>query len=91
MFRRGFCTLFSLARKEENMNAHDVNEVKVYPLGNRTIIHVPGGRGEELRIHLESHGIQSKLSATPWPAYQRLEIAGDVDLDTIQALVDHWE
>jgi hypothetical protein len=73
------------------MNAHDVNEVKVYALGDRAVIHVPGGRGEELRIHLESHGILSVVRPAAQAPYERLELGADVDLVALQALVDQWE
>jgi len=73
------------------MNTYDVDEVKVYPLADRTIIHVPGGRGEELRLHLASHGIDSQLQPASQKPYQRLEIDPHVDLDILQALVDQWE
>ena len=33
------------------MRAHDVEELKVYPAGDLLVVHVPGGRGEELRLH----------------------------------------
>jgi hypothetical protein len=73
------------------MNAHDVDELKVYALGERTIVHVPGGRGEELRIHLESHGIVSVVSPAAQAPYERLELGAGVDVVALQALVGEWE
>jgi hypothetical protein len=73
------------------MNAHDVDQLKVYALGDRTVIHVPGGRGEELRVHLEAHGIQSVVSPAAQAPYERLELGPDVDPVALQALVDEWE
>lgn len=60
-------------------------------VGRQTIIRVPDGRGEELHEHLRSHGINSKLSSTEEPSYERLEILGDVDLVDVQAVLDQWE
>jgi hypothetical protein len=68
-----------------------VEELKVFHVGGQNIIHVPNGRGEELRVHLEAHGIHSKVSPTTSTAYERLEVEGDVDPETLQALVDQWE
>jgi hypothetical protein len=73
------------------MNAHDVDELKVYALGDRTIVHVPGGRGEELRLHLESHGIRSEVTPAAQAPYERLELGADVDVVALQALVGEWE
>jgi hypothetical protein len=73
------------------VNAHDVDQLKIYPLGDRTVIHVPGGRGEELRIHLESHGIRSEVSPAAQAPYERLELGADVDVVALEALVDEWE
>ncbi len=68
-----------------------VEELKVFPVGGQNIVHVPNGRGEELRVHLESHGIRSRVSPAAETGYERLEVEGDVDPLTLQALVDQWE
>ena len=67
------------------------DELKVFPVGGQNIVHVPDGRGEELRIHLESHGIHSQVSPAAETGHERLEVEGDVDPVTLQALVDQWE
>jgi hypothetical protein len=51
----------------------------------------PNGRGEELRLHLAAHGIHSKVSPAAQTHFERLEIDDDVDVDTLQAIVDQWE
>jgi hypothetical protein len=73
------------------MNPRDVEELKVYPAGDQQVIHVPNGRGDELRLHLESHGIRSKVSPAAETPYERLEVAGDVDPVALQAILDKWE
>jgi hypothetical protein len=73
------------------MGAHVVEELKVYPAGEQKVIHVPNGRGEELRVHLESHGIRSKVSPPAQTPFERLEVEGNVDVEALQALVDQWE
>ena len=72
------------------MNAHDVDELKVYALGDRTVVHVPVGRGEELRLHLASHGIPSEVSSLAEAPFDRLEVLGGAP-DVVQAILDHWE
>ena len=73
------------------MQADDIQELKVYPAGEQLVIHVPNGRGEELRVHLESHGIRSKVSPPAQAPYERVEVEGVVDIDALQAIVDQWE
>ena len=46
------------------MSENGLQELKVYPAGEFYVIHVPNGRGEELRLHLESHGVRSLVSDT---------------------------
>jgi len=60
---------------------------KVLTVGNQKVIHVANGRGEELRIHLASHGFPSVVrrgAGREW-----LEVQGDAD--TLQAVIDQWE
>ena len=73
------------------MDVSDVKVLKVYPAGDQKVVHVPNGRGEELRLHLEAHGIHSQVSPPAATPYERLEVEGDVDAVTLQALVDKWE
>ena len=73
------------------MTPEHLEELKVYPAGGFNVIHVPGGRGEELRIHLEAHGIHSQVSPAAQTPWERLEVDGDVNPDDLQAIVDHWE
>ena len=40
----------------------EIKERKLYEVGGTFIVHVQQGRGEELRLHLESHGIASQVS-----------------------------
>jgi hypothetical protein len=72
------------------MRGREVEELKVYPVGEQLIIHVPNGRGEELRVHLEAHGIRSKVSPAAETPFARLEVDGGVDAEALQALVDEW-
>jgi hypothetical protein len=73
------------------MSTRDIEELKVLPAGKQMVIHVPQGRGEELRLHLESHGVRSKVSPPAETPFERLEVEGDVDAEALQALVDQWE
>lgn len=64
---------------------------KVLTVGNQTVIHVENGRGEELRQHLASHGITSKVSPSAETPFERLEIEEGADNEIVQAIVDQWE
>jgi hypothetical protein len=64
---------------------------KVFTVGSQKVIHVDNGRGEELRQHLASHGISAKVSPAAETSFERLEIAGEVDAEVLQAIVDQWE
>jgi hypothetical protein len=72
-------------------NEAEIPEYQVLPVGDQLVIHVPGGRGEELRLHLASHGIQAVVSPAAQTPYERLEIEGDADPEMVQAIVDSWE
>src|SRR5262245_37299016 len=87
---RAVCT--SVYRPEEvAMRMHDLKELTVFPAGDQLVIHVPDGRGEELRLHLASHGIASKVSTAATTPYERLEVEGNVDPVSLQAIIDQWE
>jgi len=73
------------------MSVQNTEAARIVIRGGHTIIHVPGGRGDELRIHLESHGIHSNLVPGQGGAEERLALEGDVDLGTLQAILDQWE
>lgn len=73
------------------MNTHNPKPLHVYPMGQRLVVFVPGGRGEELRIHLGSHAIEATVRQDAGTQYERLEVAGDADAVTLQAILDNWE
>jgi hypothetical protein len=72
------------------MPMNNVKELKVYPAGTQLVVHVPNGRGEELRIHLAAHGVKAIVSPAAETPYERLEVEGE-DAENLQALVDQWE
>jgi len=53
-------------------------------------VHVPNGRGEDLRLPL-GRTASGRRSARRPDAYERLEVEGDVGTDALQAIVDQWE
>ena len=55
------------------------------------LVHVANGRAEELRQHLASHGISATVSPAAETSSECLEIAGDVDAEVLQAIIDNWE
>ncbi len=72
------------------MSASGLKEWKVFPVGHQNVIHVPVGKGEGLRRHLEAEGIHSVVSPPAETPYERLEVEEGVDADRLQALVDQW-
>jgi hypothetical protein len=72
------------------MKSNNFEDLKVYPSGNRLVVYVPGGRGEELRVHLASHAIAATVSKLTG-SRERLEVGPDADAETLQAILDHWE
>jgi hypothetical protein len=70
-------------------NPHDGNSM--FTIGNQLFIRVENGRGEELRHHLASHGIDSRVSPPAETPYERLEVEGAVDPGVIQTILDQWE
>jgi hypothetical protein len=65
--------------------------LKVYPVDGRSFVHAPAGRGEELRVHLASHGIQAEASQLAEGPFDRLELEGCNDVEAVQAILDLWE
>jgi hypothetical protein len=64
---------------------------RVFAAGKQKVIHVENGRGEELRQHLASHGIEAKVSPAAAASFERVEISGHEDTEVLQAIVDQWE
>jgi hypothetical protein len=73
------------------MQAHAVENLKVYPAGEQLVIHVPNGRGEDVRVHLASHGVRAKVSPPAQTPFERLEVEGNLDAEALQGLVDQWD
>src|SRR4029453_17917080 len=70
---------------------HPVAERAVKTVGGRHFIQVLDGRGEELQLHLASHGIRSRVSPQVEAPCERLEVVGDLDPEVLQAILDQWE
>jgi hypothetical protein len=64
---------------------------KVFTVGGRLIVHVEKGRGEELREHLASHGIRSRVSELAAGTFDRLELEDEGSQEVVQAILDEWE
>jgi hypothetical protein len=65
--------------------------VELFKVGSHRIIHVPVGWGEELRLHLEAHGIHAAVSSVAEAPFDRLELQPEADTEAVQAILDHWE
>jgi hypothetical protein len=77
--------------EEQAMYKLDVELFKVHREGGWNVVDVPAERGEELHIHLESHGIHSRVSPRAGVSYDRVEVEGDMDPADLQAIIDCWE
>jgi hypothetical protein len=69
----------------------DIRERKLYEVGGKFVVHVQRGRGEELRLHLQSHGIAAKVSPLAEAPFDRLELEADIDAEVVQSILDTWE
>jgi hypothetical protein len=65
--------------------------VELFTVGGQQVVHVPLGRGEELRLHLASHNIRALVSPAAETHFDRLEIPEPADLETLKAILDQWE
>ncbi len=63
----------------------------VLTVDGRKVIHVEKGRGDELRRHLASHGIEAVVGPATEEPLDCLEIEGEADTQAVQALLDRWE
>jgi hypothetical protein len=73
------------------MSAKKNQERKVFTVGQQLVVHVSNGRGEELRQHLASHGIEAVVSPAAEASFERVEINGSVDPVVLQTIMDQWE
>jgi hypothetical protein len=69
----------------------EIKERKLYKVGGTFVVHVQRGRGEELRLHLDSHGVASQVSPLAEAPFDRLELEGNIDAGVVQAILDQWE
>jgi hypothetical protein len=65
--------------------------LKVYRVHGRHFIYAPKGFGEVLEKHLEFLGIEAVVSGIEGLPLERLEPRGDVDGETLQAILDRWK
>jgi hypothetical protein len=68
-----------------------VQKPRLYTVDGHHFLHVPRGRGEELRVHLASHGINSHLRNPDYMQVERLDLEEDADPEVVQAILDQWE
>jgi hypothetical protein len=72
------------------MRTQELKPWKVLTVGHEKVVRVPRGRGEALRLHLESHGIRSRLSPPAEGPFDRLDLQEDADVATVQDIIDNW-
>jgi hypothetical protein len=59
--------------------------------GEHTLIRVEAGRGEELRLHLASHGFASEFIPGQAGRPETLLVEGGADVEALRVVVDQWE
>ncbi len=64
---------------------------QVITSGATKVIQVDEGLGEQLRIHLASHGIQTQLQPMENSPFDKVEILEDVDSDALNSVLETWE
>jgi WD40 repeat protein len=82
---------FPSESRKEGLMVVMVQKPRLNTVDGRHFLHVPRGRGEELRLHLASHGINSHLSNPDYLQVERLDLEGDADPEVVQAILDQWE
>jgi hypothetical protein len=65
-------------------------EVELFTVGGQHVVHVPTGRGDDLRRHLAARGIPALVSPAAGARFERVEIDGGVDIDKVRVAVDGW-
>jgi len=63
----------------------------VRTIGGRKVILVKNGRGEELRQHLASHGIEATVNPVADDVLEHVELADNTDVADVQVILDQWE
>jgi hypothetical protein len=76
---------------EEVIVVGPVTAPHLYAVGGKKFIQVPERRGAELRMHLASHGIFSRLRTSDWDPRERLDLDATADPEVVQAILDLWE
>jgi hypothetical protein len=65
--------------------------LKIYNAAGNYVVHVPACRGEELFLYLAKHGIESRVSRLTNAPLDRLEVEEDVNVHTLQAILEQWK
>jgi hypothetical protein len=64
--------------------------VRVLADGKRRYISVPAGRALELHNYLRSNRVRSAPPEPAFTGFDRIELASDVDVGSVQSLLDTW-
>lgn len=59
--------------------------------GRKHVVYVEDGRGEALRQHLASNGVDATVGPAAEGPYERLEFTGTEDAQSLQSAVARWE
>ncbi len=58
--------------------------------GKRRYISVPAGRAKDLHNYLRSNKVRSAPPEPAYTGYDNIELAQDIDVGGVQALLNNW-
>jgi hypothetical protein len=64
---------------------------ELFSQGDRHFITVDVAKADALREHLRSHNITTSSPEGSAGPYVSIELGGDVDPESVQAILDQWE
>lgn len=72
------------------MAVHKIAHLSVKSEGNRRYINVPAGRANELHTYLRSKNVRSAPPEPAFTGFDNIELATDIDVGSVQLLLDAW-
>lgn len=58
--------------------------------GKRRYINVPAGRAKDLHLYLRSKYVRSAPPEPAFTGFDNIELAADIDVHGVQAILDDW-
>jgi hypothetical protein len=67
-----------------------IEAMTIYNSKGKYVVHIPACRGEELFLHLATHGIESRVSRRMNAPFDRMEVEEDVNVRVLRTVLDQW-